>query len=116
MIAIGKLNRRIQIEAKSATTDDYGQPIEDWSAVGGKVWANIRPMSVSEQVQGMQMTSRVSHTIAIRYKAELVPSQVAGKYRVKYLNRIFNVRGAIDFEEGHRYMVMMCEEGSVDGQ
>jgi len=116
MIAIGKLNRRIQVEAKSSTTDDYGQPVEAWAAVGGKVWANIRSMSVSEQVQGMQMTSRVSHTIAIRYKSELVPSMKAGMYRVKYLNRIFNIRGAMDYEEGHRYMILMCEEGTVDGQ
>lgn len=115
MIEIGRLNRRISVEALSDAQDIYGQDTGDWAAVC-RVWANIKPINTRERVQGMAMTGNITHTIAIRYRASLADPKAVAAMRIKYGSRIFNIKGCRDHEEGHRFLILDCIEGSIDGK
>lgn len=115
MIEIGRLDRRISIESLSEAEDIYGQATGDWSLFC-RVWANVKPVNAREQVQAMAMTGNVTHTIAIRYRASLSDPKVVTAMRVKYGSRIFNIVGCRDHEEAHRFLILACVEGSVDGK
>lgn len=115
MIEIGRLNRRISIEALPETEDIHGQPTGDWAPVC-RVWANIKPISTRERLQAMAMTGNISHTVAIRYRSSLADPKTVAAMRVKYGSRVFNIKGCRDHEEGHRFLILDCIEGSVDGK
>lgn len=115
MIEIGRLDRRISIEALSNAQDIYGQDTGEWQAVC-RVWANIRPVKAAEQVQAMAMTGSITHTVAIRYRASLADPKAVAGMRMMYRNRVFNIAGCRDYEEGHRFLILDCVEGSINGK
>ncbi len=115
MIEIGRLDRRISIESLSDAEDIYGQDTGDWSLFC-RVWANIKTVNTRERVQGMAMTGNITHTIAIRYRTGLADPKMVAAMRVKYKNRIFNIEGCRDHEESHRYLILDCVEGSINGK
>jgi len=44
---IGKLDKRITLQSRSATLDDYGQELNSWSDIA-TVWANVKPLGGRE--------------------------------------------------------------------
>lgn len=116
---IGRLNKRITVQRRSATKDDYGQEQNSWSAVA-TVWANIKPIGGREKLRAMAIESELSHTIAVRYNAALMPPTQADAMRIFYStptgDRIFNITAARDVDEARRHIIFDCVEGSLDGQ
>lgn len=119
MIAIGKLDRRITVQRRVTTTDDYGQELNSWTDIA-TVWANIRPIGGRERLAAMAIESTLTHTVAVRYQAQFMPPVQAGAWRIQYVTpvgtRIFGITSGRDLDEGRRHIVFDCTEGNPVGQ
>lgn len=111
----GQLRHSITIQKRSATKDDYGQAINTWSTVA-TTRANIRPVGGREAVAGMEQRATLTHTVAVRYQAALVPPLEASTWRVLFGSRVLNVINSRNLEEKNRWIVLECDEGSRDGE
>lgn len=116
---IGKFRHRISLQSRSDTLDDYGQQANTWTTVA-TVWAEIRPVSGREKMRAMAMESELTHTVAIRYDVRFLPPKTVDAWRIQYVTpaatRIFNINAARDVDEGRRYIIFDCTEGSETGQ
>lgn len=115
---IGKLDKRITLQNRSSTLDDYGQPINTWSDVA-TVWANIKPLTGREKAQTMMVDSILTHRITIRYRVDFMPPTTVDAWRISYETpsgtRIFNITAAQDVDEARKHIVLECQEGSQTG-
>lgn len=115
---IGKLDKRITLQNRSSTLDDYGQPINTWSDVA-TVWANIKPLSGREKAQTMMAETILTHRVTIRYNADFLPPTEIDAYRISYETpsgtRIFKITAAQDVDEARKHIVFDCQEGSQTG-
>jgi SPP1 family predicted phage head-tail adaptor len=116
---IGKFDKRITLQSRSATLDDYGQQINSWSDVA-TIWANIKPISGREKLRSMAIESELTHTVAVRYDVRFLPPKTVDAWRIKYVTpageRIFNINAARDMDEARKYIIFDCTEGSEVGQ
>lgn len=100
----GQLNKRIELQAATQTSDGMGGFTETW-ATRQTVWAAIWPMSAREMMQTMQTTMEISHRIRIRYKSGLLPS-----WRIKYGTRYFNIVSIVNPNEKGEWQDLLCRE------
>ena len=112
---IGRFDKRITIQTRSATLDDYGQQIDSWSDLA-TLWANIKPISGREKLKAGQVDSILTHTVAVRYNVSLTPPRVVDAWRIVYNGRYFNITSSMDLNEDRKYIIFDCTEGSIDGQ
>ena len=111
----GRLDKCVVVQSRSSTKDAYGHELNSWSEVG-TVWANIKPGAGSERVRAMQVAGTVSHTVLVRYAPAFTPPKGAAALRILYGSRVFNVLSAINEEEQNRWIIFVCEEGTLSGQ
>jgi SPP1 family predicted phage head-tail adaptor len=112
---IGRFDKRITIQKRSATLDDYGQEINSWSDVA-TVWANVKPISGREKLKAGQVDSILTHTVAVRYNPAFMPPRTVDAWRIVYDGRYFNITASMDMDEASKYIIFDCTEGSIDGQ
>ena len=116
---IGKLDKRITLQIRSATLDDYGQELNSWSDFA-TVWANVKPVSGREKLRAMAIESVLTHTVAIRYDVRFMPPKVVDAWRIRYVTpagvRIFNINAAQDLDEARKHIIFDCTEDSETGQ
>jgi SPP1 family predicted phage head-tail adaptor len=116
---IGKFDKRITLQSRSATLDAYGQELNSWSNVA-TIWANIKPIGGREKLRSMAVESDLTHTVAIRYDKRFLPPTKVDAWRISYVTpaatRIFNIIGARDVDEERRYIIFDCTEGNEVGQ
>ena len=70
MISAADLNQRINIEQRTGSQDELGQPIESWVLVAA-VWASVKHVSGLSAIKGDADVSTVKASIRIRYLALL---------------------------------------------
>lgn len=120
---IGRLDKRITIQRRSATKDDYGQQLDAWSEVA-TVWANVKPKvkpsGGREELRAMAIEPELTYTVVVRYTASLLPPIAAAAMRISYQTptgtRLLNITAARDLDEERRFIIFDCTEGSLDGQ
>lgn len=114
---IGKFNRRISLQQRSATLDSYGQQAVSWSTTA-TVWANIKPKGGKEKDRSVAMVveSELTHKVTIRYNANFMPPTTVDAWRILYGTRVFNIVAAYDVDEARKHIVFECTEGNVNGQ
>ena len=66
----------------------------------------INPKSGAERVRGMQLEATITHSIFIRYTADIMPTD-----RVNFNGRLMQIRAVINIEERNRWLELACEEG-----
>lgn len=99
-----KLNQRITIEEAIETPDDKGGFITAWSPKM-IVWAEISPISAHQNFETHKIEDVVSHIIIMRFI-----EGVDTKMRIKYNDRIFNIKGIINVREKNRILKIKTEE------
>ena len=109
MITAGKLNRRVTIEAPSATVDAYGQKTKSWETVA-EVSASIRPISGKEKLRAMVYDTVLTDEITIRYQPKLLPTVSADAWRIRYKDRKFLVTSALDWMDARQFIVFEVRE------
>jgi SPP1 family predicted phage head-tail adaptor len=120
---IGKLDKRITLQIRSATLDDYGQELNSWSDFA-TVWANVKPVVTQlgrrETMQTLMIDTEATHTVAVRYDVRFMPPTLVAAWRIKYVTpaatRIFNITNSRDLNEERRYVIFECNEGNEVGQ
>jgi len=117
-VRIGSLDRQVTVQLRSEVLDQFGQRTLTWNTVA-TVWANIRTVSGREQEQGLAVESELSHTVAVRYRADFAAPSNAGRARLVYPHpageRILNVVAIRDLDEDRHWIIFSCTETSTEG-
>ena len=105
----GKLRNQIAIQAKTATTDSYGGPVESWSTFA-TVWASIEPLQGRELVNAQSVFAETTVKITMRYL-----SGVTTAHRITHGGKIYNIQSVLNTEMQNRELVLMASEGLNEG-
>jgi len=100
------LKRRVTIQNATRTGDGQGGFTETWPD-GATVWASIEPLKAYEKFQAMQMQTPVTHKIVMRHRGDVTSAS-----RLKYGDRIFWVKEAINEDEENRFLIIKAIERS----
>lgn len=106
----GTLNRQITLQQRVATVDTFGQRSLTWVDVA-PTWAEIAPLTGRELEAAQAIHSEVSHQVTIRYRPG-----VTAAMRAVYQGRFFQIQAVLDTDTRHEQMLLMCSEGTNDGQ
>lgn len=109
MIGAGVRNKRVSLQTRSDTLDDYGQRVRTWTETA-KIMAAIRPLYGRELEAARQTVSEVSHEFLINYREGLDSS-----CRFVYQGRYYNIQAALDDNMSHDQLKVLCTEGTNDG-
>ena len=114
MIDVRRLDKYVSIQRRSTVKDGYGQESTEWVEVKS-VWAEIRPITGREKMRAGAIEMTVTHTVAIRFDADLEPLIEMDNCRITCRGRAFRVKSAIDLNEERKWIILDCEEGAVNG-
>jgi SPP1 family predicted phage head-tail adaptor len=104
MVAIGRLNRLISIEASTPATDSSGFDSGSWSEAFS-AWAKIEPTSGREYRGGEKIESETTHNFTIRFQAGITPA-----HRIVYSGRVFDIESVINPNEKNQYLILSAIE------
>lgn len=111
----GRLRERVTLQANTPVQDAYGEPIDGWANVGTNptVWANVASRASGERfISGAeQVQAAVSHTVRIRYRADVTVLMRL----VWRTNRYLYVQNVIDPDGRKADLILMCSEEQVIG-
>lgn len=109
MAGAGELDKRIDLEKLIKTSDGGGGYTEAWTKQK-TVWANIKPLTASEQFSSQQVQGKTNYTVKIRYRKDLIGILLT-EWRIRYKAQLFDeITGVIDEEMRHRYLILTCTE------
>jgi SPP1 family predicted phage head-tail adaptor len=100
------LRHSIQIQERSTTQDQYGQPLEVWCTLI-TTRARIRTLSLREQFAQAGFSSQATHQITMRWQGS-VPLQ-AGQ-RIVFGTRVFLVQSVENVLERNRVINLLVIE------
>ncbi|MGL4394909.1 MAG: phage head closure protein [Hyphomicrobium sp.] len=103
-VTVGDLRHRIVIEAETRVSDGAGGASATWQTVA-EVWAAIWPRSTDETFTADRLAGRATHDIWIRHRAGVVPAM-----RLRFGQRLFDIRGVIDSEDRGHWLKCVVEE------
>jgi SPP1 family predicted phage head-tail adaptor len=100
----GELRHRLTLEELQRVGDGGGGFDEEWVTVA-TLSADLRPIGASEGVESDRLAGRVTHEVALRYRAGVVPAM-----RFRKGTRIFQIVSVINVDERNRWLKCLCEE------
>lgn len=102
----GSLNHRVELhEFVSTKNETTGVVTEDWELFA-ELWANVRPASVREFIQGGAQASKAAVSVKVRYLPGLKPSM-----RIRHGERLYQVEGVLpDPYSGKEWITLACSE------
>ena len=104
---IGKMDKRIEIQANSATEQDaHGRPVDSWVTVF-QCWACISPMSERESMVQDQVNGSRTHKISMRKCYD-----VSVRNRIRYGERFFDINGVVNVDEYDKRLELTCTEAT----
>ena len=105
---LSDLRQVVEIQSESATGDGGGGQTDPWAnpTLVATVRARVEPLRGDERSRAMRIAAVLTHRVTIRHR-----SDVTAAMRLKFDNRIFNIRAVIDVQERGRFLDLMCEEG-----
>jgi SPP1 family predicted phage head-tail adaptor len=85
---IGTLNRRLDVQAATATRTALGGSVPTWETVA-TVWARVLPLAGREsQRVGNAIIATATHEVRLRYKAF---PDLTMRHRFKFGTRVFRI-------------------------
>jgi len=94
---IGKLDRRITIQALTVTANSEGAGIESWSA-GTTVWASKIPKTVTESFQGQQELATADLVFRVRNISSITETS-----RVVYDSKNYDIIGIQEIQRNQGF-------------
>jgi len=110
----GQLRKRIELQQRSSSQDDYGQQLTSWTTLFS-TWAAIEPVSGAQLDRARSIYNETSHRVTLRWRAQLNDIKQVGSYRVLYAGRVFDVGASMNQDERNRTVVLLCAEGINQG-
>lgn len=105
----GKLRHQVQIQQRSTTQDQYGQELETWTTILTK-WARIEAAKESEIYQSGALTSRVTHTITVRWDSTQIAPGMRVLYTSSFGNHYYQIQNVTNIEERNVVAILDCLE------
>lgn len=102
----GKLRHAVDLQRVEVTIDSHGDQDKQWTTLA-TVWASIEQLSGREFLQASMAQSDVSVRIRIRGRSDI---RLTPKDRIKYGERLFDIRHVIDFGDRGVETQLMCTE------
>ncbi len=102
MISAADLNQRINIEQRTSSQDELGQPVDSWSLVAA-VWASIKHQSGLSAIKADADISTVKASIRIRYSAGIDAGM-----RVVCGSDIYDIRAILP-NRAEGFIDLVCE-------
>ena len=104
----GKLRKRVTIQTKTLTANDYGEPVESWTAAPTvTVWGELMPLLAGTREafasQGAQFSASVSYQARLRWIA-LSPAT----NRLVVDEEIYEITGVMDPDGRRHELVALC--------
>ena len=100
----GALRHKLTIEAATRTDDGGGGAEVGWHPVG-EAWAEIVPLSGKEELTAEKRTSRLVHTVTLRWRADLAPT-----HRLRHGPRVLEIEAVLDPDGRRRWLNCRCTE------
>ncbi len=100
----GALRHKLTLEAPARAEDGGGGAEVTWSPVD-EVWAEIRPRTGAETVTAEKRAGRLSHTVTLRWRADLAPTQ-----RLRLGPRVLEIEAVTDPDGRRRWLQCRCTE------
>jgi SPP1 family predicted phage head-tail adaptor len=100
---IGALDQRLTLESPSRAPDGGGGAVVTWSEVG-EIWAAVRPITGDERLRADQVAGRVTHSVVIRRRADVIPAM-----RFRSGARVLEIAAVLDAGRRNR-LRCLCEE------
>jgi SPP1 family predicted phage head-tail adaptor len=85
-----KAKNRIEVYDKGLVDDGFGGQVNTWT-LNSTLWAYIRPMSDREVNDSMQLQSRVTHKMVIRYKSGFKNTKDFANKKIEFDGRVFAI-------------------------
>ena len=107
---IGSLNKRIELQAQTKTSDGMGGFVIIWASmlpVGTTIAAAVWPISASEMIQAGQTVMTITHRIRIRYRSVLKAS-----WRIKYGDKFYAIVSIINPNMNNKFLDILCKEAA----
>lgn len=122
---IGALRHRITIQWLDKTADGQGGFVEDWKDLID-LWSELKPTKAWERYQTEKIEMLVTHRVTIRYIVPKVPvldengdpvldddgepvlvaKPITSEMRIKFFDRIFQIRGIQQDSERRFWMIL----------
>jgi SPP1 family predicted phage head-tail adaptor len=103
----GKINRQIVIQgATTFSRDTFGAEISSWNN-SATVWASVRTISGTEQLESGQIYASDGVIFTMRYRA-LTPSD-----RISYSGKIYNIRSIQNVDDANRELRVIASVEST---
>lgn len=101
--SIGDMRERIDIQSKTETVDNVGQPIVSWATALAGEPAKYEPINGSEVMRGRQLESNVKVVFTIHWRTGITDDM-----RVTYNGNNYGILYVHEVEGGKRYMELQC--------
>lgn len=105
-VRAGKLNRYVELQTNTASTNTYGEPVESWSSVAN-VWAEKMDPKATERFAGDQFVATKQVSWRIRWR-----SDVDFLDRLVYDGVNYDIHGTI--EVGFKKELILITEAVLD--
>ena len=113
MMAVGRMQHRLQLQSKTATADGAGGTSGAFTTFA-TVFGRIEAQGGGERFFGDQIEPRTTHKITIRFRRDLkVTHRILYSFTVdgaKY-SRLFNINRILNIGERDKYLELVCTEG-----
>jgi SPP1 family predicted phage head-tail adaptor len=106
-LTIGKLNRRVFIDAPSSSKDAFGQMQKGWTPVRA-TWASIDTLTGGEALRAQAIVPEASVQIEMRWRDDVM---ITEGMRVRYGSTMYDIGAAIDVEMRHETLRLICTTG-----
>jgi SPP1 family predicted phage head-tail adaptor len=104
---IGAMRHFVEIQQAMEARDSDGSVTTTWEAYANE-YAEIVPLSGSEDYIAQGISASVVYRISMRYVAGVVP-----KMRIAWNDRTFEIHTVRSLDERDRWLVMNCQEYDV---
>jgi len=110
----GKLRKRMTIQQRDMTVNSAGAQATSWADVF-TAWVEITPTTGAELFYAGAEQGKVTHTIVMRFRAELANPLTVAAYRGVYKGRYFNFAASVNEDERNRQIMIAATEGLAVG-
>lgn len=93
-IDAGSLDRRVRIERRATTEDDFGGEIETWSELA-TLWASVNFGQGQERRQAAQESATAPATFRVRWSP--VTATITPVDRILFMDAIWDISSAVPF-------------------
>lgn len=105
---IGRYRHRLIVETLTKTADGGGGFVSNWMPIG-QVRAWVAPVSGAEFLQSQRLSDQITHQISMPYNRLVTP-----KHRLRWGDRIFNLKSVLNVQERGVELLVMAIEGDAE--